>query len=215
MLYVATANSIEHIHTALLDRMEVVEMSGYDLQEKVAIAAGHLLPRQLAHAGLPPAALDLPRPTLEALVERYTREAGVRNLERQIGAICRSVAVRAASLPTQERAALPPEEVGQTRAVTGVVPVSAPLRAHGDESARFRGPWQVGEAELEGILGPARYEHEGCERLRVPGVAMGLAWTPTGGELLFVEALLFGGTGQLVTTGSLGQVVAAHGGPGG
>ena len=175
MLFVATANSASTIPAALLDRMELIEMSGYLLDEKLHIAQRHLLPRQLMANGLPPDAIALSETTLAALAEGYTREAGVRNLEREIAALCRSVAVRVAQLPKEERAAAP--------TVT------------------------ISPADLAAILGPTKFEREVAERLSRPGVAIGLAWTSVGGELLYIEATRMGGSGELILTGQLGEVM--------
>jgi ATP-dependent Lon protease len=175
VLFMATANSVDAIPPALIDRMEVLEMSGYTHEEKLQIAQEHLLPRQLANAGLPERFVKLPEPTLSALTEGYTREAGLRNLEREIGAICRALAVRYASLPESER-----------------------------DKAQ---PTSLSPDDLEPILGPRRFERETREPLGRPGVALGLAWTPIGGTLLFIETSAMGGSGELILTGQLGEVM--------
>ena len=124
VLFMATANSVESIPPALLDRMEVLEMSGYTLEEKLQIASQHLLPRQLANSGLPDGFVQMPKNTLVALTEGYTREAGLRNLEREIGAICRALAVRYASLP-RGRSATPPRP---PRSPEDLEPILGPRR---------------------------------------------------------------------------------------
>jgi len=149
--------------------------SGYILEEKVQIAAKHLLPRQLRCNGLSPGALALPDETVAALAEGYTREAGVRGLERMIAAVCRSVAVKAVRLPEARRHEWP---------MTTVWP-----------------------RDLQSILGPPKFEHETAGRLSRPGVAVGLAWTAVGGELLFIEATQMGGSGELILTGQIGEVM--------
>jgi ATP-dependent Lon protease len=166
VLFIATANSLEPLPPALLDRMEVVPMAGYTLDEKVHIARQHVLPRQLSANGLPPHGLTLPDTTLSELAEGWTREAGLRNLEREIACLCRSAAVRLARLPPAEREGAPP---------TTITPSMLPE-----------------------LLGPRRYERQAGERLRRPGVALGLAWTAMGGELLVIETSMMEGSGELI-----------------
>ena len=176
VLFLATANSLDTIPHALLDRMEVLQMSGYTIEEKLVIAQQHLVPRQVKLNGLPISLVDIPDATLVALAEGYTREAGLRNLEREIGALCRNLAVEVAKVPEgPERERVPPT----------VLAVS----------------------DLERILGPRKFEPEVREQLSRPGVALGLAWTPTGGTLLFIETSRMPGTGQLILTGQLGDVM--------
>jgi ATP-dependent Lon protease len=153
----------------LRDRMEIVELPSYTAEEKVGIARRFLLARQLKATGLTAEQVELSDETLLALVRDYTREAGVRNLERQIGAALRAVAVRVAE--------------GLAEKTT------------------------VGPGDLERILGPRRFESEVAERTSVPGVATGLAWTPTGGDILFIEATRVPGHGKLILTGQLGDVM--------
>ncbi|HEM45933.1 MAG TPA: endopeptidase La [Alphaproteobacteria bacterium] len=151
VLFIATANWIDPVPAALRDRMEVIELPGYTLEEKVEIARRFLLPRQIEQNGIGRIALDVPDETLVALIERYTREAGVRNLEREIAAVCRKIARRVAE-------------------------------------GELTGPMRVEPGQLAGLLGPIKHEPEIAEDDVQPGVAVGLAWTPAGGDILFVEA---------------------------
>jgi ATP-dependent Lon protease len=171
VLFIATANQIGPVHPALRDRMEIVWLSGYTEEEKLNIARRYLIPRQLGEHGLEAGALNLTDDALRLVIGEYTREAGVRNLERQVGTIARKVAARVA-----------------TGAVSGPVTVEAP--------------------EIEDYLGPARFKKEITFRTSRPGVATGVAWTETGGDVLFIEAsLLPGGHGEITLTGQLGDVM--------
>ncbi|KAM6937385.1 lon protease homolog 2, peroxisomal [Xenentodon cancila] len=192
VLFIATANTTATIPPALLDRMEVLQVPGYTQEEKVEIAHRHLIPNQLEQHGLTPQQLHIPQETTQDIICRYTREAGVRSLERKIAAICRAVAVRVAeghrltkteSLAPEEDKATPPEM-----------------------------PIVIDHTALKDILGPPLFEMEVSERLTLPGVALGLAWTPLGGEIMFVEASRMEGDGQLTLTGQLGDVMkeSAH-----
>jgi ATP-dependent Lon protease len=170
VLFIATANQLGTIHPALLDRMEMIQLSGYTEDEKVHIARMYLLPRQRDEHALRPEQFDLTDAALRYVIGAYTREAGVRTLERQIGTIARKVAARVA---TDERF---------TATVDG--------------------------AQVPDYLGPARFRPETSFRTSRPGVATGLAWTETGGDVLFIEAaLLPGGAGQVILTGQLGSVM--------
>ena len=169
VLFIATANVLDTIPGPLRDRMEVVSLSGYTAEEKATIARGHLIPRQLTENGLTPAAVDLDDGALALIIEGYTREAGVRSLERTIGAVLRNVAVRVAE--------------GE---VTHV---------------------HVDAAEVGRVLGPRRFEADVAQLASIPGVATGLAWTPVGGDILFIEASRMPGTGRLILTGQLGDVM--------
>jgi ATP-dependent Lon protease len=150
--------------------MEVIELPGYTEEEKVEIAKRFLVPRQREANGLAALGFELPDETLRLLVRSYTREAGVRNLEREIGALARKLARRVA-------------EEG----------LSGPLGVRPDEVAE--------------LLGPIRFEPELAERTGQPGVAVGLAWTPAGGDILFIESTRMPGKGDLRLTGSLGDVM--------
>ncbi|MBI4203490.1 MAG: endopeptidase La [Betaproteobacteria bacterium] len=169
MMFICTANVLETIPGPLRDRMEVIQLPGYTEQEKLQIARRYLVGRQLEAAGLSAEQLTVDDGALAAIIRDYTREAGVRNLEREIGAICRGVAVRIAE--------------GQVSQV------------------------KVGADDLAAILGPRRFEAEVAMRTGVPGVATGLAWTPVGGDILFVEATRMPGGGKLILTGQLGDVM--------
>ena len=174
VLFVATANVAAEIPAPLLDRTELLRLPGYIPTEKRAIARRYLLPRQLEANGLRPSHLAVSRDALAAVVQRYTREAGVRELERMIGRVCRKVAARVAVLPDPEQAPR--------------VEVTA--------------------ANLAEFLGPPRYTVELLRRCRRPGVVVGLAWTPVGGEILFIEATSMPGKGGFKLTGKLGDVMS-------
>ncbi|WFU82526.1 endopeptidase La [Bradyrhizobium sp. CIAT3101] len=169
VLFIGTGNVLDNIPPAVRDRMEVIEMPGYIEDEKLAIAKRYLVKRQLASAGLNEGQCQIDDDVLLAVIRDYTREAGVRSLERRIGAICRHAAMLIAE--------------GKSTRVVIVV------------------------ADLQNILGPKRYEPETAMRTSVPGVATGLAWTPAGGEILFVEATSIPGRGNLILTGQLGNVM--------
>jgi len=169
VIFIATANVLDSIPRPLLDRMEVLELSGYTLEEKLEIAKRYLIPRQLDAHGLSKKHLSFSPKALEHIISGYTREAGVRELERKIAAVCRAVALDIAT--------------GTSKKVT------------------------VKVRDLPKYLGPKRYEHEVAERTSIPGVATGMAWTPTGGEILFIEATSMKGQGKLILTGKLGDVM--------
>ncbi len=170
ILFITTANFLDPVPPALRDRMEVLELPGYTDEEKLTIAREHLVGRQIENHGLSSDHLRFEDPALQAVIRGYTREAGVRNLEREIGAVCRKVARR---------------------------------RAEGDEAPVVVTPDTVTE-----MLGaPTFHDEEVAERTKAPGVAVGLAWTPAGGEVLFIEATLMPGGGSLTLTGQLGDVM--------
>jgi ATP-dependent Lon protease len=170
VLFIATANWMDPVPPALKDRMEVIELPGYTEEDKVEIARRYLLPRQREQNGVAGVALDVPDDTLRALIRSYTREAGVRNLERELAAVCRKIARKVAEDGTN-------------------------------------GPITVRPEDLAELLGPVRFEPELAERAGRPGVAVGLAWTPAGGDILFVESTRMPGKGGLKLTGSLGDVM--------
>ncbi|HET6726375.1 MAG TPA: endopeptidase La [Gammaproteobacteria bacterium] len=170
VMFVGTANVLDQIPGPLRDRMEVIEVPGYTSEEKVEIAKRYLVRRRLESAGLKPGQCEITDAALQRIVRDYTREAGVRNLEREIGAVVRHVAVQVAEN----------EQTGQHR---------------------------IDADDLEGILGAPRFESELAMRTSVPGVATGLAWTPVGGDILFIEASRAPGTGKLTLTGQLGDVM--------
>ncbi|WP_119459372.1 endopeptidase La [Rhodospirillaceae bacterium SYSU D60014] len=169
VMFIATANILDTIPGPLRDRMEVIELRGYTEDEKMQIARRYLVQRQLDANGLSAEQLQIGDDAIRAIIRDYTREAGVRNLERLIGAVGRHTAMRIA------------------------------------EGAAER--VEVGPDDLHGILGPKRFESEVAMRTSVPGVATGLAWTPAGGDILFVEASRGPGTGRLILTGQLGDVM--------
>jgi len=169
VMFICTANVLDTIPGPLRDRMEIIQLPGYTAQEKLQIARRYLVPRQLAATGLRAEQCEIGDDALAAIIDDYTREAGVRNLEREIGKVFRSVAVRIAE--------------GRSERV------------------------QVGAGDLHGILGARIFESEVAMRTAVPGVATGLAWTPVGGDILFVEAARMPGTGKLILTGQLGEVM--------
>ncbi|XP_061892090.1 lon protease homolog 2, peroxisomal [Entelurus aequoreus] len=197
VLFIATANTTASIPPALLDRMEVLQVPGYTQEEKVEIAHRHLIPNQLEQHGLTAEQLHLPADTTKEIISRYTREAGVRSLERKIGAICRAVAVKIAEGQRDSKG----EELS---------PESQTQQA--DQAAPPEMPIVIDHVALKDILGAPIFDMEVSERLTLPGVAVGLAWTPLGGEIMFVEASRTEGEGQLTLTGQLGDVMkeSAH-----
>ncbi|XP_022605645.1 lon protease homolog 2, peroxisomal [Seriola dumerili] len=197
VLFIATANTTATIPPALLDRMEVLQVPGYTQEEKVEIAHRHLIPNQLEQHGLTPQQLHIPQDTTQDIISRYTREAGVRSLERKIGAICRAVAVKVAES----------HRVPKTETLIPDGPVE-----QRDKMAPPEMPIVIDHIALKDILGPPLFEMEVSERFTLPGVALGLAWTPLGGEIMFVEASRMEGEGQLTLTGQLGDVMkeSAH-----
>jgi ATP-dependent Lon protease len=174
ILFIATANTTDTIPPPLLDRMEVIELNGYTHEEKFHIAKEHLLPKQLREHGLKPEQLVMPTEILDQIISHYTREAGVRNLERRMADVSRQVAVGIAK--------------GEFESKT------------------------LTEADLEEMLGNFSYSPEVAARTEQPGVATGMAWTRTGGDLLFIEASKMPGKGKLRLTGQLGEVMkeSAH-----
>ena len=174
VLFIATANQLGTMHPALLDRMEIISLAGYSEDEKLHIARRYLLARQLEEHGLTPDAVVFEDTAIRRIITDYTREAGVRNLERQIGAVLRKVAARVA------REAGPAEH--HVQAITA--------------------------ANIPDYLGPPRFHDEVSFRVSRPGVATGVAWTETGGDVLFIEArLLPSGHHNLILTGQLGNVM--------
>ena len=169
VLFIGTANVLDSIPGPLRDRMEIIELTGYTEEEKLQIARRYLLTRQLKANGLTVEQVQVSDAALRRVIVDYTREAGVRNLERQIGGLLRSAAVAIASGAAQS------------------VSIDAP--------------------DVERILGAARFESDVALRTSVPGVATGLAWTPAGGDILFIESSRVRGTGKLILTGQLGEVM--------
>ena len=169
VMFIATANQLDTIPGPLRDRMEIIQLPGYTASEKIEIARRYLVKRQLDANGLTPDQASVSDAVLSALVHDYTREAGVRNLERELGSVLRSVAMKVAE--------------GKADSVA------------------------VDESDLHAILGAKKFEDEVALRTAVPGVATGLAWTPVGGDILFIEATRVPGSGKLMLTGQLGDVM--------
>ena len=169
VLFIATANVLDTVPGPLRDRMEIIELSGYTEDEKLQIARRYLVQRQQRSNGLTPDQITITDAALARIIRDYTREAGCRSLERQIGALVRNAAMRIAE--------------GGATAVT------------------------FDAADVEKVLGPKRFENEVAQRTSVPGVATGLAWTPVGGDILFIESARLPGHGKLILTGQLGDVM--------
>jgi ATP-dependent Lon protease len=169
VMFVTTANMLSPIPAPLRDRMEILELDGYTVEEKVRIAQQYLLPRQIRENSLRAEEIAFEDGAVRAIIRDYTREAGVRNLERQIGTVCRKVATKVA------------EEEG--------------VSVH------------VQPEELVGYLGKPRFYYECAERTELPGVATGLVWTPSGGDITFIEATKMAGNKRLILTGKLGDVM--------
>jgi ATP-dependent Lon protease len=169
VVFITTANMLDTIPGPLRDRMEIISLAGYTADEKLQIAHRYLVKRQLEANGLKEGQVEIGDDVIRDIIEKYTREAGVRNLERQIGQALRHAAVRIAE--------------GQS------------------------GPIKIARDDLVPILGAPRFESETAMRTSVPGVATGLAWTPVGGDILFIEATRIPGSGRLILTGQLGDVM--------
>ncbi len=169
VVFITTANVLDTVPGPLRDRMEIISLAGYTAGEKFEIAKRYLVRRQMEANGLQPGQVELADDVIREIIAHYTREAGVRNLERQIGKTLRHAAVRIA------------------------------------EGAS--GPARIGVGDLAEILGAPIFEDEIALRTSIPGVATGLAWTPVGGDILFVEAARVPGTGKLILTGQLGEVM--------
>ncbi|XP_025076509.1 lon protease homolog 2, peroxisomal-like isoform X2 [Pomacea canaliculata] len=209
VLFIATANSMSTIPPALIDRTELIMVPGYTQEEKVHIAQRHLIPKQLDQHGLTAEQLVVPEDAISILISKYTREAGVRTLERRIAAICRAVAVKVLetrSRKKQEKAAA--SNGGKDEVIAGEDVVKS---LDSQEAAALSHPPEmpivIDEAAVEDILGPPMFEPEMSERLSQAGVAVGLAWTAMGGEIMFVEATRMEGEGKLTLTGQLGDVM--------
>jgi ATP-dependent Lon protease len=176
VMFICTANDLDRIPGPLRDRMEVIQLAGYTVDEKLQIAKRYLVPRQIERNGLKKSWIAIGDKALRRIIEDYTREAGVRSLEREIGTICRKVARRVAEAGAANGTAAP-----QKTTVTPDV--------------------------VRELLGRARVHSETRRRTATPGVATGLAWTPVGGDVLFIEASATPGTGKLLLTGQLGDVM--------
>ncbi|HEX6530668.1 MAG TPA: endopeptidase La [Burkholderiales bacterium] len=169
IMFITTANMLDTIPGPLRDRMEIIQLPGYTEEEKLEIAKRYLVKRQMEANGLAASQVELEEETIRKIIADYTREAGVRNLEREIGAVLRHAAMRIAEGGSQ--------------------------KIH------------IKKEDLHSILGARRFESEVAERTAVPGVATGLAWTPVGGDILFIEASRTPGSGKLILTGQLGEVM--------
>jgi ATP-dependent Lon protease len=169
VMFITTANMLDTIPGPLRDRMEIIQLPGYTEEEKLEIAKRYLVKRQLEANGLAASQVEIAEDTLRKIISDYTREAGVRNLEREIGSVLRSVAMRIAE-GEQQKIVVEPKD-------------------------------------LHAILGARRFESELAERTSLPGVATGLAWTAVGGDILFIEASRTPGSGKLILTGQLGEVM--------
>jgi len=169
VMFVGTANVMDSIPGPLRDRMEIIELAGYTEEEKLEIAKRYLLQRRREATGLEPSQIEITEGALKSIIRDYTREAGVRNLEREIGTICQKAAMQIAEGKIDHL--------------------------------------KVDAKDLHAILGPRRFEGEVAMRTSVPGVATGLAWTPVGGDILFVECTRIPGSGKLILTGQLGDVM--------
>ncbi len=190
VLFIATANNWDTVPPALRDRMEVIELAGYIEEEKVCIAESHLVPRQRTANGLRPDEVVIDEEALRTIINAYTREAGVRTLERQIGAVLRKV-VRKLAEDDQR----PTTDDGQAVAdLSSVVSGSS-------------SPVTVDPDFVRNALGRPRFYNEAKERIDQPGVATGLVWTPVGGDIIFVEATAVEGNKELKVTGQLGDVM--------
>ncbi|XP_032710435.1 lon protease homolog 2, peroxisomal [Lontra canadensis] len=214
VLFIATANTTATIPPALLDRMEIIQVPGYTQEEKIEIAHRHLIPKQLEQHGLTPQQIQIPQVTTLDIITRYTREAGVRSLDRKFGAICRAVAVKVAEGQHKE-AKLDHSDVAEGEGCREHILEDAKPESISDTPDLALPPEMpilIDFHALKDILGPPMYEMEVSERLSQPGVAIGLAWTPLGGEIMFVEASRMDGEGQLTLTGQLGDVMkeSAH-----
>ncbi|MDR9419335.1 endopeptidase La [Gracilimonas sp.] len=169
VMFIATANSLDTIPAPLKDRMEIINISGYTLEEKTQIAKKYLIPKQVKENGLKEDQISFTDESIERLIDQYTRESGVRNLERQIAGVCRGVAAKIASKEIEE--------------------------------------FDVKVDDIEEFLGKRKFFSDAAERTTVPGVATGMAWTPYGGDILFIEASVSKGSGKINITGQLGDVM--------
>jgi ATP-dependent Lon protease len=170
VLFIATANTLDPVPPALQDRMEVIQLAGYTVDEKLHIAKRYLVPRQISQNGLSRSQISFSDAALKVIIDEYTREAGVRNLEREVGSICRKVARQIAE-------------------------------------GEAKGKLSISGKRARELLGKRRFFAEQRRRTKDPGVATGLAWTPVGGEVLFVEATAMPGDGKLTITGQVGEVM--------
>ncbi|CAL9766050.1 unnamed protein product [Musa acuminata subsp. burmannicoides] len=217
VIFVATANRIQPIPPPLLDRMEVIELTGYTPDEKLNIAMKHLIPRVLDQHGLSSELLQIPEGMVTLIIQRYTREAGVRNLERNLATLARAAAVKVAEQDSTMQLSKDVHPMTtsflDTRLADGadieteVIPMSI-SRQEISNSFTSALVMLVDEAMVEKVLGPPRFDDsETADRLATPGVSVGLVWTSFGGEVQFVEATAMMGKGDLHLTGQLGDVI--------
>jgi ATP-dependent Lon protease len=195
--FITTANVLHTIPAALLDRMEVIQLPGYLDHEKAAIAKRFLLPKQMEQSGIDATRLELTDAALETVIHRYTREAGVRNLEREIGRLCRKVARSIAESPPVTAAA-------NGNGTTAAAPKRRSRKAAGNA---VQGPVRIDRDDLSRYLSVPPYTAREVPEIEEVGVATGLAWTSTGGEILPIEVTVMRGKGTLIITGQLGVVM--------
>ncbi len=169
VLFVATSNSLSSIQPALLDRMEIIHLSGYTIEEKVEIAKKHLVPKQIKEHGIATKEVTLSNKILEFIISRYTRESGVRSLDRTLAGVMRSVAKKVAMEEAYDK--------------------------------------KISEIDIKEALGPIKFDKDAYTKVDAPGVAVGLAWTQVGGDILFIEVSISKGKGKLTLTGNLGDVM--------
>lgn len=169
VLFVATSNSLSSIQPALLDRMEIIQISGYTTEEKVQIAKRHLVPKQIKEHGLKPKDVSISTKILEYIITRYTREAGVRSLDRSLAGVMRYIAKKVAMEESYDK--------------------------------------KIQEADVKEALGPVKFDKDTYTKILTSGVAVGLAWTQVGGDILFIEVSISKGKGKLTLTGNLGDVM--------
>jgi ATP-dependent Lon protease len=208
VIFICTANSIDPIPHALRDRLEIIEIPGYTLTDKLQIAERYLIPQQLAEHGLTTRHCRISAAALKAVVEGYTRESGVRNLSRNIASIMRGVAAKIAET-------LPPVVVDNNPAADNTHAAKTQSTTTADAAQTPAGvdipadtlSVTVEPEDLHGYLGPVQFESELALRTSTPGVATGLAYTPVGGDILFVEASRMQGKGRLTITGQIGRVM--------
>ncbi|KAK7386299.1 hypothetical protein VNO78_26439 [Psophocarpus tetragonolobus] len=217
VIFVATANRLQPIPPPLRDRMEVIELPGYTPEEKLHIAMKHLIPRVLDQHGLSSEFLQIPEAIVKLVIQRYTREAGVRNLERNLAALARAAAVRVLEqeqvVPLNKGVQGLATPLVENRLADGsevemeVIPMGVNSQDISN-TYRIASPLVVDETMLEKVLGPPRFDgREAAERVATPGVSVGLVWTAFGGEVQFVEATAMVGKGELHLTGQLGDVI--------
>ncbi len=217
VMFIGTANTLATVPPALLDRMEVIEIPGYTREEKSRIAYGFIIPKQIEEHGLNENRLTFGKEGVFRIIDSYTREAGVRNLEREVAAVCRAVAVKVAERrneveseeeveAAQEEVEVEQEEESKVEAIKDGKDKELKIEAQ-KETIEIEEPLCADPEYIEEVLGPHRFFPETADRTEVPGVATGLAWTPTGGDIIFIEATKMKGKGKMTMTGQLGDVM--------